>query len=298
VEEFAPATGGGSRGGRRGHGDALLRFIYTDEAGTSAKEPIVVMVGLVVDADAQQRPAERCLQQLHATVPEQFRDGFISHATTIWSDKKKKYRPVWRPGERFEFLCRMMMIPKATKMGIAWAAAHKQGVDDLIPLPGCTRDQTLHTGAFGYCIANADRYIRLFYPNEVSAVIAEDLPEMRAPLSQRFQFLRTHRHIISADQVSNCYAFGIAPTMMTPALHTEYTISQVVNDVHFVGKNGASLLQVADACAFGMRRFFTGLSQGKEFMQAMIGSGGFLPSPPPPGLIHNGMLFDVGPPLA
>jgi hypothetical protein len=86
-------------------GDAPLRFIYTDEAGTSSREPVVVMVGLIVHADVQLRPAEQLVQQLHATVPEKFRDGFISHATAVWGNKK--YRPEWGREERLEFLCRM-----------------------------------------------------------------------------------------------------------------------------------------------------------------------------------------------
>lgn len=264
-----------------------LRFIYTDEAGTSAKEPVVVMVGLVVNADLQLRPAERLVQEVCAEVPEQFRNGFISHATSVWNDKK--YRPEWSREKRFEFLCHMMSIPRIIKMGVAWAAADKREEGSFPPLQGYTRDQTLHTGTFGFCIANADRFIRHFFPGEVAALIAEDLPEMRTALRQRIQLLRSNRHIIRPDQL-NSYAYGKAATTMPSAKFFEYTISQVVNEVLFVGKNGASLLQVADACAFGMRRYFAGLSQGKEFAQAILGKDHFLPSLQP-GLLHNGMFF-------
>lgn len=50
-------------------GTALVRFIYTDEAGTSANEPVTVVVALVVDADTQWMPAFQRISALLERVP-------------------------------------------------------------------------------------------------------------------------------------------------------------------------------------------------------------------------------------
>jgi hypothetical protein len=65
-----------------------VRFIYTDEAGTSAKEPVTVVIGLVVNPDTQLLPATSEVDKIFATVPPQCRKTFEFHATSIWGNKK------------------------------------------------------------------------------------------------------------------------------------------------------------------------------------------------------------------
>ena len=45
-------------------GDAAMRFIHVDEAGTSEHEPVTVVVGLIVDADKQLMIAEAAIEAL------------------------------------------------------------------------------------------------------------------------------------------------------------------------------------------------------------------------------------------
>jgi hypothetical protein len=74
-------------------GDLPVRFVYTDEAGTSANEPTTIVVGLIVDADNQLMTAEAAINEILGAVLSKFREKFIFHATDVWGSEK--YREEW-----------------------------------------------------------------------------------------------------------------------------------------------------------------------------------------------------------
>jgi hypothetical protein len=66
-----------------------VRYVFIDEAGTSAKEPISVVVGIIVHANKQCALAETAVNDILNLIPEHLRDFCpVFHATNIWSDKK------------------------------------------------------------------------------------------------------------------------------------------------------------------------------------------------------------------
>lgn len=66
-----------------------LRYIYIDEAGTSAKEPVTVVAGVIVDADTQYVAAEQKVASLLETVPAQHRNAaFPPHAKAIFQARR------------------------------------------------------------------------------------------------------------------------------------------------------------------------------------------------------------------
>src|ERR1700730_8168636 len=57
-------------------GDRPLRYIFVDEAGTSARERISVVVGIIANADEHVMSAEALALEVLRGVPVKFRDGF------------------------------------------------------------------------------------------------------------------------------------------------------------------------------------------------------------------------------
>jgi hypothetical protein len=51
----------------------------------------------------------------------------------------------------------------------------------------------------------------------------------------------------------------------------EFAITRVVDTIHYVKKKNGPLLQVADACAYGFKRYFEGLGRGDEMVRAILG---------------------------
>jgi hypothetical protein len=73
-----------------------VRLIYTDEAGTSAKEPVCVVASVIVHGDQQWRPLENEVQRIvKERVPSNLKEKFIFHATEVFSGGKKIDRLAW-----------------------------------------------------------------------------------------------------------------------------------------------------------------------------------------------------------
>lgn len=246
-----------------------MRFIYTDEAGIAANEPVTVVVGLIVNADTQWRPTvDRVFQALEA-VPERLRDGFIFHATEVWS---AKYKADWSMEDRFAFLKKMMGIPRDSGLAIAYGLFYRDGSvtsEANLTTLKMTREQYQHAYAFGMCMASADDYISTFAaPNEVAAIVAEDIPEMRRNLKDATTRLRTgtvsiHNSLITQQVV------GQQPA--SKLLTLQMRIRRVVDDIHFAPKESAVILWLADAVAYGLRRYHANQSLGIDFAKAIVG---------------------------
>lgn len=245
-----------------------MRFIYVDEAGISEHELVTVVAGVLVHADSQWIPAARRVAELHQTVPEKFRSGFVSHAKRIWGSKE--YRDGWPQDARLKFLCDMMAIPWNYGLTLAWATMPRSYVSGPIP-PGYSKEQYQHAVAFGTCMGAADKYIREFgLPGELATVVAEDTESARGHLRTSLQIVRARPDAITGKLVR---------VSDSPLLRfrrgaddgIDIRVCRIVDNIHFSAKNEAILLQIADACAFGLRRYHSKQSTGIEFLRAIYG---------------------------
>jgi hypothetical protein len=114
------------------------------------------------------------------------------------------------------------------------------------------------------CVARADRHIRKYgEPDEIGTAIAEDLPEMKRSLGEFVEQFKKVAHVHRPDQMR----LSKLNTLPDPVLH----ITRIIDRVHFVEKAGSPILQIADAVAFGLRRYFAGQSEGETFLEAILG---------------------------
>jgi len=243
-----------------------MRFIFIDEAGTAENEPATIVVGLVVDADAQLLRAQAAVNEVLGAVPQKFREGFVFHAAAIWGSPK--YREGWGMTDRLALLKAMMRLPRRLGLTISYALVRRS----LCPTPESkkiTKAQFHHFMAFAFCLARADKYIREHGRlEEVGTIVAEDVPEMRKFLRIAPTVFREHPLIMSPD--------GIWPTEAEKrqghiTQESEFRVSRIRPNIHFVEKGDDPILQVADACAFGFRRYFSEQRFGKDFIVAILG---------------------------
>jgi hypothetical protein len=178
-----------------------VRYIYIDEAGTSANEPVTIVLGIIVDADAHWKIGEGRLAQLIETVPESLRPNFVSHATAIWGSPK--YRECWTREDRLKFLHAMMGIPRSIGLPIAFGMV-RRSLPVRTDIGNLSPAQIHHVWAFLYCVARADQYLRDYgQSNEVATVVAENVPEMQ-------RFLKGIPKHLAENPVS------FSPHMLTP----------------------------------------------------------------------------------
>lgn len=247
-----------------------MRYIYVDEAGTSAKEPVVVVVGIITKPDAVLLTVREEMQTLLELVPSQYRRGFHFHAKSIWGDPR--YRDGWSKEERLNFIGLFAQLP--VKLGLAIAVGKvrrdapwpPEGIEGTHPSK-MTRSQWHHALAFSECAVEADAYLReRCEEDEVGTMIAEDVPEMR-------------KNIRLVFEASKDMFFPPNPELMRPTLEEIRSgqiaqnppsgITRIQDGVQFAEKSQAPLLQIADACAFSFRRFFSGQEFGAELMAYM-----------------------------
>lgn len=230
-----------------------MRYVYIDEAGTSAHEPIAVVVGLIVDADEQWKPVRHYLDYLRDRyVPQSIKRDYVFHASDLFGGGRKAKAHLFADGHRWRVLTRLLSTPRRFGLNVAIGYADNRSVNGPRP------PDIKHMFALLMCLKQANDFIQSQFPGEVATMIAEDVPPIRRHLRKVPSFFTEMRH--QADSL---------PTLQM----NEHPFDVMVDSIHFASKQEAPLLQVADACAFSLRRYFTGGSRGVELKQALLGPG-------------------------
>lgn len=250
-------------------GDRALKYVFIDEAGTSHAEPVTIVLGVVVDADSQIMKAERAVSEVIQAVPEEFAKDFVFHATDVWGSPK--YRDRWSMSSRKAILNEMMMLPRKLNAAIAFSLCKRSNPFNPLQFQqmGLSLAQYHHFLAFSNTVCMADRYIRNFGKfDEVGTVVAEDVPEMRKFLklvpkvARKTPFVtRPEEIIMTAKERELGYV----------TQEGDLRVTRIRNSVHFVEKSEDPIMQIADACAFGLRRYFSEQTFGEEFCQSIVG---------------------------
>lgn len=209
---------------------------------------------------------EMAVAEVLGTVPPQYRNDFVFHATDVFGGDKYKDSG-WSITDRLFLLKSMMSIPRRLGMAVT-VAAHWRGAIEYPSTGPLSMSQFEHMQAFALCISMADRSIRKYAGHrEVATIVAEDVPEMRRFLRRVPAMFRDGVHLPPSH------------LRQTPAdLEAGYSvqagtmqISRIRKSIHFVEKADDPIVQVADACAFGIRRFLAGERFGEEFVAAILG---------------------------
>ncbi len=245
-----------------------MRLVFVDEAGTSAHEPITIVVGLIAHADEHVMSGEALVHETLGAVPKQFADSFVFHSTDVFQNPK--YQEAWGLTDRLNLLQGMMRIPHRLGMGVCVAAMWRGAVDFKGHGVGLSVAQSDHLHTFALCLGHADNEIRNnASPSEVAMVVAEDVPEMRRFLRIVPRVYRNNPIMISQAHMRKTVSDEEAGYIRQSG---DFRITRIRNSVHFVEKADDPLVQVADACAYGLRRYFAEEKFGVEFARATVGS--------------------------
>jgi hypothetical protein len=247
-------------------GDRAVKYIYVDEAGTSAKEAVSVVLGVIIDADKQWKLAEGALRELIGKhVPEAMRAGFISHAKTIFAGGRSNAS--WPLESRLAFLNEMMALPRQLNLPLALGICRRGSGD--VPLKKLSAAQLEHVVAFIYFAITADKWMRREADEgEVATVICEDVDHVKEPIKTACRYYRDNPVKLSSDMLIETQQ---EKRLGKRIQNGEFAITRIVDTVHFVGKRDGPLLQIADACAFAFRRFFHKQAMGEDFVRSVLG---------------------------
>ena len=256
-----------------------MRFVYMDEAGISAIEPVTVVVAVIAHADAHVMSGESLAAETLGAVPAQFRNEMVFSAKNILGDKKWQ-KASWSLTDRLNLLCAMMRIPRklgmALSVGLIWRNANDWSAQRVLKQPDLTNDQWDHLTAFRICVARADAWIRNNAgAREVATIIAEDHEEMRKHLRNALVYDKLFPRNENVDGSGHRITVSDEERGYI-AQNGDFRVTRIRASIHFVQKHEEVLVQIADACAFGLRRYFAGEQFGAQFASAIFGDVSYL----------------------
>lgn len=213
-----------------------MRVAYLDEAGISNQkhEPTVVMAGVIVHGDRHWKAISLSLQEIaarHVPNPEQ-RRRLTFHAAELYSGGQFFNRDNWPLEKRLAILEDIVkLIPEH---GVQVIAGWRRR-DDTPNYYAYSQTEIAYLSGYIECIHSIEQWMNQNAPGEVCAVIAEDGPGIKG------KFRRMHDRMLRGG-------------MMYKERYLLPPITKVIDTVHFVEKQQSSLLQLADACAFVIKR--------------------------------------------
>jgi hypothetical protein len=218
------------------------------------------VAGLIVDADTQYVAAEQKLEKLLETVPSQHRNAsFVPHAKSIFHGEGK-LREGWSWADRRIFLRSLVAIGPELGAPVCMGMVRRE--TPLDKSTGLSLTDYHHMFAFGLCVAHADRYVvERGRPNEVTTLVAENIPKKEGILRNAFQILKKRPLAVNMQHWTS--------SITEPPSIKHYSISTIRDTPHFVAKQGSPLLWIADACAFGFARYLSGGSFGAELIASV-----------------------------
>lgn len=216
-----------------------MRFIYLDEAGISGPEPVTTIAAIIVEADVQRAKVFRGMADLvRSRVPPEHWRTFIFHAKDIFGGDKVFNRDRFSRDYRLGVITNLAYLPICLDVPICFTYRHRNFGEGQTPdKPKVETDDYLI--ALLQTIAYASSYMRLNCPNEVGVVVSENNNEFRRRAS------RVNSLLANQEMAAN------APESLRQYL----PITNLAGPVYFAEKHEEPLLQIADACAFILRRF-------------------------------------------
>lgn len=245
-----------------------MHYLFVDESGTSGAphETLSVVAGIRFSPEEVDSASMALEQTIDLLLPEQFKDGFIFHMADLMNDKK--YRVGWADSDRLYFMQRVMQIPRIFGASISYCII-RRSMKLGNPENGIPHTVGQHSFAFNFCISAASRaFDRLGFSNGPIYVIAEDVPEMQNQLIHGFKIMQETPFIFAAEGLEPTefeFNNGIKPE------EKEYNLSNIYAPVHYANKEDNILLQIADACAYAIRRYFSETKYGDLLIESVLG---------------------------
>jgi hypothetical protein len=227
----------------------VVRIAFLDEAGRSRNEPIIVVAGIIVHGDRTYRELESRIRSIvNSFIPEADRDAFIFHAADIFHGTGYfKDRNKWPRELRWEKLHELASLPRILGMPVVFGhlpkAEYAGRIADFVSeLPEHERAKhsniAEHINAFARAEIAVERQMHIFPRNEICLLIAEDTDTVKTAVKLAHKIIRKPTSRISDE------------------FHGDIPIKRIVDTPHFAAKSESPPLQVADVCAFLIRRRF------------------------------------------
>ena len=234
-------------GGGPLRGDKWVRILYLDESGVGkiTKDPHLVISGVLINGDKQWGPLKAHLKSLlEGAVPAGAPTPKYLHAVDIFHGSGEFPRALWPESVRHELLDNLARIPAQFHVPVVWAAVDRAQRASLSPKES-TRQHLIdaYTEAALICFMQTEWYMRTKVgEGELASIIIEQNNELQKRIKAIYRAVNNYdimNQIIPENK-------DISPHLLP--------ITRVIDEPSFQEKTVASILQLADFCAFAFKR--------------------------------------------
>jgi hypothetical protein len=234
-----------------------MRVTYMDESGSSPREPVVVAAAVIIHGDDQVIPIEEHLEKLiEKHIPEKQRFDFAFHATDLYHGGGKKSifsdKKIWTQEKRWAIIDDLVSVPSLFNIPICYGMVKKSEFEESILIKNPRRVLTSHAMAIVLCELNIERWMTKNTNNEITHIVAEDNNEVREAARISHVLLR-HKALKSMIEVSKY----------------PLPLRRIRDGLQFTSKRESMLLQVADVCAWSIRRLLNGAPDCDRFYRPL-----------------------------
>ena len=227
-----------------------MRHLYLDEAGTS-NEPFTVVAGFMLHVDDQYQDVVDFLDSMARELfGDRLSPEFVFHAKDLWHGSGFFPREEWPRERRMEILVKIAGLPVQLNAPVIYAAVSRDEISQ--EKFGKEAVRIRHQSAFQQALLEAEKILADRYPDERAFAIVEDHATHRKHLQRIFGLMYDKDTIFDLKQI------GI-----------EHPYQRLVETPLFQPKNGTSPVQVADVCAFLIRRRLEGCPHAREITETL-----------------------------
>ena len=221
-----------------------MQLVYMDEAGIAnpKHEPFMVVAGVLVNADQKWKALEQHFNELAAEFVPDYEGGkFIFHAKDIWHGEGIYDREKWG-NNRWELLKRLAAIPAKFALPIAPGYINREIARANFRRMAPTVDENrIHMWTYMEAFHSSVRRVENWMKkngssrDEVAMLIMED--------TDRVKGIIKNIHDVYTDR-----------TLKVPNWSDGFQSAHIMDELHFAKKSDSRLLQIADHCAFFIKR--------------------------------------------
>jgi hypothetical protein len=249
-----------------------MRLAYVDEAGIGnpAHEPYLVVAGVIIHGNGQLAQVRSQLGKIvRKWIPPEKQDGFVFHATELFNgggkvfvrDKPGCVDPQWPLSKRLKIAAELAKVFKANKLPIVFKSIERATFPKTAParvgwdqLSKQRKVINAHVVAHVVATMKIDLWLRANTQNEHCMMVVEDNEQAREFIHQM------HQH--NQDRKLE---------MLEPKERQFFPLKKIVEDPLFQAKRPTSPLQLADFCAYVVKKRLMGDARYDEVFDLLAG---------------------------
>lgn len=231
-------------GGGPLEGSKWVRVLYLDESGVGSirKDPYLVVAGVLINADTEWMPISNDLAQiLDDTTPNGLERPPCIHTKDVFHGSRHFHRDKWPAENRIDVIAGVGGIPAKYDVPVVWCAMDRREYAKQHPEePPDQQKADIYCICMLVCLFHAEAYMRgLEDSSEVCSVVLEENKELQKRIPELMDWIR------HADRHAEALPKGILNLL---------PFRKIIDNPGSQPKTASSILQVADYCAFSLKR--------------------------------------------